>query len=490
MKRTRPSNRAETPPRNQRRKLSPEENEDTFDNEEVNTDQTANEIPVVETETPTENLDTQSPVAEEAPQQPTDTVASDWIPGVGGLWQSRNDDTLFYDGINKYYVRKTGEQYQYIDNPVNNQVFGTVFKFDAVLNQFVADTPDTEIPEVNPRVQAEIAAITIEDARVWLESKEYEFLLGGTKIVAKQIITSLYFGAKQDAYELFKYWNAVHKDDVNKQISLEESGIDINAVEIEIAFGQERERNEREREQAAAERLAPPTAIFQFGDRGINTSLFSREGGFHNIYSIDDGQDRLVGGVDNANLLIRTPKPIEEATSVASGIRNYNALRNKINLPVIYNSRTAAEQNYYLVEKIPNAYDKDQIRGVLNPGDDRRLQQVKEVLKENIREVFNALQSGNVAQESVPDFRPDNVMFRNNGELVYIDFSEPGENWQPRQLNTFVATYKGFIEQFAGRSIENGILAAPVVYQYLIRDLPQGFRDKMNQPGIDQALFS
>ncbi len=486
MKRTRPSNRAETPPRNQRRKLSPEENENPPANEEVLIDQTANEIPVVETEAPTENVDTQSPVAEEAPQQPTDTVASDWIPGIGGLWQSRSDATLFYDSNTKFYMRKTGEQYQYMNN---SQVFGPVYRFDSDLNRFVADTPDTEVPEINQRVQAEIAAITIEDARAWLESKGYGYLIAGTKIVAKQIITSLYFNIKQDAYELFKYWNAVHKDEVDKQISLEESGIDLDAIETEITQEQEREREEQEQEQAEAERLAPPTAIFRIGNRDINTSLFSREGGFHNIYGIDDGQGRLVGGVDNANLLIRTPKPIADVTPVASGIQNYNALIDKIDLPVIYNSRTAAEQNYYLVEKIPNAYDKDQIRRVAIPTDDRRLKQVKAVLEGNINEVFNALQSNEEAQEPVPDFRPDNVMFRANGDLVYIDFSEAGENWQPEQINTFVATYKGFIEQFAGKSIENRTEAAPVVYQYLIQDLPQGFKDKMNQPDIDQALF-
>ncbi|KZS38370.1 hypothetical protein AWE51_17595 [Aquimarina aggregata] len=483
MKRKKLINRTERLGRNKIRKL------DTPENEGLNTDQPANEIPVVETEAQTENVDTQSPVAEEAPQQPTDTTGANWILGIGGLWQSRNDDTLFYDGINKYYVRKTGEQYQYIDNPVNNQVFGTTFRFDSVLNRFVADTPDTEVPEINQRVQAEIAAITIEDARAWLESKGYGYLIAGTKIVAKQIITSLYFNIKQDAYELFKYWNAAHKDEVDKQISLEESGIDITAVETEIASEQERERQEREREQAEAERLTPSIKMFRFGNRSIHTSLFSSEGGFHNIYSIDNAQDNLVGGVDNANLLIRTPKPIEDATSVTSGIRNYNALRGEIKLPIIYNKREAVEQNYYLVEKIPLAYSSALITRIGEPKYDLRFQQVKEVLDRNVIEVFNALQSGQTAQEPVPDFRPDNVMFRANGNLVYIDFSEAGENWQPQQIDTFVATYKGFIEQFAGKTVEDVTNYSQDVYNYLIQDLPQGFKDKLNERGIDTALF-
>ncbi|KAA1247914.1 hypothetical protein [Aquimarina sp. RZ0] len=61
---------------------------------------------------------------------------------------------------------------------------------------------------------------------------------------------------------------------------------------------------------------------------------------------------------------------------------------------------------------------------------------------------------------------------------------------QDGRLDAFVTTDKDFIEQFAGKIVEDSTTASPDIYQYLIQDLSENFKSKLDQPGIDQALFS
>jgi hypothetical protein len=78
------------------------------------------------------------------------------------------------------------------------------------------------------------------------------------------------------------------------------------------------------------------------------------------------------------------------------------------------------------------------------------------------------------AREDGPDFRPDNVRFKENGDLVLVDFSE-----NPAVRNAdegdFPALIKDFTEQFAacGESPKH-------LYNKLREDMPDDFLKKMD----------
>jgi hypothetical protein len=78
------------------------------------------------------------------------------------------------------------------------------------------------------------------------------------------------------------------------------------------------------------------------------------------------------------------------------------------------------------------------------------------------------------AQGDGPDFRPDNVRFKENGELVLIDFSE-----NPGVRNTdedeFPALMKEFTKQFAACGEDPNSL-----YNQLRAGMSDDFREKMD----------
>ena len=182
-------------------------------------------------------------------------------------------------------------------------------------------------------------------------------------------------------------------------------------------------------------------------------TVVSDIGGYHLVYS-PTGLSELVNRVPNDKILIRIPRNTE-APLPQDGFKYGCSWRKDfdISIPWIYNARTLASDGFYIVAKIPHTF---------NPKNKRHFDQVKRVL------------TNMSAQGYGPDFRPDNIRFEENGDLVLIDFSE-----NPAVRNTddddFPALMKEFTEQFAACGESPKYL-----YNELRAGMSDGFRKKMD----------
>jgi hypothetical protein len=182
-------------------------------------------------------------------------------------------------------------------------------------------------------------------------------------------------------------------------------------------------------------------------------TLVSGIGGYYLIYS-PTGPNRLVKDVSNDKILVRIPRN-NEAPLPQTGFKYGCAWRNNFNIsiPWIYNAGTLATDGFYIVAKIPHKF---------NPKNKRHFDQVKLVL------------TNMSAREDGPDFRPDNVRFKENGDLVLIDFSE-NPAVRITDEGDFPALIKDFTEQFAacGESPKH-------LYNKLREGMSDDFRKKMD----------
>jgi hypothetical protein len=182
-------------------------------------------------------------------------------------------------------------------------------------------------------------------------------------------------------------------------------------------------------------------------------TLVSNVGGYHLIYS-PTGTNRLVSDVSNDKILVRIPRN-NEAPVPQDGFKYGCAWRNNfnINIPWVYNARTLATDGFYIVAKIPHKF---------NPKNKLHFDQVKRVL------------TNMSAQGYGPDFRPDNVRFKENGELALIDFSE-NPAVRNADADDFPALMKEFTKQFAACG-EN----PHSLYNQLCEGMSDVFRKKMD----------
>jgi hypothetical protein len=226
--------------------------------------------------------------------------------------------------------------------------------------------------------------------------------------------------------------------------------------------GQWYRRGERPLEDSSTQTTTQPsraigvtvsTRTINYNGMSHPLALDSNIGGYHLIYS-PTGRTRLVNDVSNDKILVRIPRN-NEAPVPQDGFKYGCTWRNdfNINIPWIYNAHTLATDGFYIVAKIPHKF---------NPKNKLHFDQVKRVL------------TNMSAQGCGPDFRPDNVRFKENGDLALIDFSE-----NPAVRNTgeddFPALMKEFTKQFAACGENPNYL-----YNQLRSDMSDGFRKKMD----------
>lgn len=236
---------------------------------------------------------------------------------------------------------------------------------------------------------------------------------------AVQIITAHAVGSKEEAWEILAQWNKAY---TNQSISSQEVGLPTIVPSRSDYKMEEETVNELHNDNAPA-----MTITVDYNGHSHTLNLFSKIGGHHLIYS-PTGGTQMVNGAWNNDILVRIPCN-SEAPAPDIGYGNGLGWEQQFGLkiPWIYNSKTLARDRFYIVEKIPHGF---------NPGIKQHLDQVKSFLA-----TMSAIGTG-------PDFRPDNVRFRNNGEMVLIDFSEnPGV--QGTNPSDFAGLMKDFTQQFA-----------------------------------------
>jgi hypothetical protein len=198
---------------------------------------------------------------------------------------------------------------------------------------------------------------------------------------------------------------------------------------------------------------AVPTRIINYNGVSHPLTLVSGIGGYHLIYS-PTGPNQMVKDVSNDKILVRIPRN-NEAPLPQNGFKYGCAWRNDFNIsiPWIYNANTLAADGFYIVARIPHKF---------NPRNNRHFDQVRRVLTNMSTQGYG------------PDFRPDNVRFKDNGDLVLIDFSE-----NPAVRNAdeddFPALMKEFTEQFAACGESPKYL-----FDELCEGMSDGFRNKMD----------
>lgn len=310
-------------------------------------------------------------------------------------------------------------------------------------------------PQPQPQPAAAAAAAVVADAIEATQSyptstasveccaKRWKEMAVKTKNQAKQVIEAERYANKASALEMLECWNRANPE---LRISAEDVGIDVNAVNASVAAAA------RAVVTAAAAAAAVPAPVnhHTITHQGKNypLTIFSDVGGFHRIFSFDADSPTFPGVVNNANVLVRIPRENAGTPPPAVGYesgRYWN--RRGFHIPHVYNSRTLAADGYYVVESVPRAFD---------PDDSDHLKKVQERL------------TAMAEEQRGPDFRPDNVRFRGNGELVLIDFSE---NEQDATLPDFAARLHDFAQQFARN--------APGKYEYLCRNMGSDLRELM-----------
>jgi hypothetical protein len=303
-----------------------------------------------------------------------------------------------------------------------------------------------------------------EEAREWLKKQGYT---DDFKLV-KAFIGSESFMDKAFAITIIEKWNAAYPD--KEQFKLSDFGL------TPADKSKEEEEDKTQETNKKPQRNPPGTqATLQIGGQDYVCKLLTNEGGYHDIYSIEDSKP-VRKGVNNSELLVRVPVG-KDSPSTSKGMLMYRNLSSKIRVPKIYNNPQA--DNFYVVEKIakecnPVLWSGHQpYKDLLDPLK-RQIQQIKTELTK----IANEGWSNKGGKESVPDFRPANIRFTVNDELVLIDFSEEGED---QDLEYFVAMLKEHVEQFAGKIFEKGSACNPDVYRELIENFPEELKAMMKE---------
>ncbi|HKQ77848.1 MAG TPA: hypothetical protein VJ810_29390 [Blastocatellia bacterium] len=270
------------------------------------------------------------------------------------------------------------------------------------------------------------------------------------KGLAVRMITAQVVGSKDLALEILAQWNKAYPKQL---ISSQDVGLDA------IVQSQSDYKMEIETVNEGYNNSGPAATItVNYNGYSHTLTLFSETGGYHLIYS-PTGVAQMVNKVQNSEILVRMPRK-NTIVSPSQGAQNGFYWKNNfgIDIPYIYNFNTLNGDNFYIVEKVPLQF---------TPSKKAHLEQVKKFL-------------GTMsAQGSGPDFRPDNVRFRSNGEMVLIDFSE-NPAVQGINPSDFAGLMKDFTLQFANcDKTDIGL------YDELRKGMSPQFRQEM-----DNALMS
>ena len=77
---------------------------------------------------------------------------------------------------------------------------------------------------------------------------------------------------------------------------------------------------------------------------------------------------------------------------------------------------------------------------------------------------------------SGPDFRPANVRFRENGEMVLIDFSEAPDSQGAKSPGAFAQVMRGFVREFAGDCPGTDSQYSQDLFDELTTEFPEEFK--------------
>ena len=187
-----------------------------------------------------------------------------------------------------------------------------------------------------------------------------------TNFLKQYIAGYLVANDHENALKLLEYWNKAYPE---QRMTAEELGIKPVAAPQDAGPLVEQDPP------------AAPTRELTYNESVHNLSIFSREGGFHDLWSVT-GKDPMVvtkvngqmTPIDNGNILVRIPKPDGEAPcTVKEGLKaGADWVRNEFIIPEIYNRKTAEKDNFYIVEKVPHSFDptkevhRDQVKKCLN----------------------------------------------------------------------------------------------------------------------------
>jgi hypothetical protein len=278
---------------------------------------------------------------------------------------------------------------------------------------------------------------------------------GLTKAKPRQVPTMIEtygdaFG-KEKSLALVEAWNKVHPESA---IPLEAVGLSLDKVAKEKAIRADEEAKDailKAQEDAEEEKEKTSQAVYN--GKPYALTLLGK-GGYHKVYA-PTGDTPMVPSKSNDEVLVRVPFAAD-APSVRNGIRSGDAWgASGFTPPAIYNRGTAERDGFYVVERVPNAYDKT------NPM--------------HVGKVATLLGTMAHAGDG-PDFRPDNVRFRANGDLVLIDFSEnPGITGAKSTPTAFLREMNTFVGEFAGGD--------PTARQALLGQMPSSFVSQMEVAG-------
>jgi hypothetical protein len=245
----------------------------------------------------------------------------------------------------------------------------------------------------------------------------------------------------EDALKLLRQWNTAYPD---HRISATEVGFQASDF--------------APRQQGPT---GPPQSdTLLYGGRQHPLDLFAANGSYNAIYR-PSGSERLVPNQPNDQVLVR--KPLREGTPIRQGLRFQGVCQSLgIVTPYIHNFGTCEQDGVYIVERVPHEFD------ATNP---RHVAQVAAAL-------------GAICQApEVPDYRPDNVRFRNDGTAVLIDFTEPGVDRQ-QSRNDRAATMRSFVDQFVQTA---PLHARNALRTQLMAQIPREFQREM-EAAVDSFL--
>lgn len=343
-------------------------------------------------------------------------------------------DGYYLDGDGQYYYYQDGYYYPY--------------KAETTISSDTTQQQPQELPD--------------EEAKQWLETEK----IGDNITMAKAFIESYRWMSKPKAVEIIEKWNAAFPDE---KISLSE---------YNLKPSDKLEETDEKSNESTLRNKPGTTASLEIGGHMVLCKLLTNEGGYHDIYEIVDEMP-VFHRVNNSDLLVRVPVNIQE-NPVEKGCFMHKKIGKMVSVPHIFNNPT--QDGLYVVERIANECDPSAWEGnipldQLSETHMKQLEQIEEILQGIANEVWYS-QGG---EEPVPDFRPANIRFRVNNELVLIDFSEESENHQAKEMNFFAAKIKENVNQFAGLIREKKSKANPKVIEFLTRRFPKGLLGLMQE---------
>jgi hypothetical protein len=361
-------------------------------------------------------------------------------PFYKATFYATSSDGYYQDGDGNYYYYQNGYYY-----PYSSQTTSGMNE-----NQDALEQPLEELKEEPD-----------EEARSWLINEK----IRDRRNVAIAFIESNVYLDKRKAVEIIEKWNAAFPD---KKLAL----ADFNLSPAD----KDQKAEEKEKESDSNRRKLPGTmAELSIGSNVFQCKLLTNEGGYHDIYEIMDDRP-LFSGVNNADLLVRIPVNHTE-NPVGKGALMHQKLGKLIRVPRMFNK--PERDNLYVVERIANECDPSVWGGnvpleALTETQFNQLEQIKSILQQVAHEVFNG-----GGKEPVPDFRPANIRFTVQNELVLIDFSEESEDHKPNEMELFAVKLQENVNQFAGLIREKRSKVNPFVYDYLTKEFPKQLLELM-----------